>query len=145
MLLSLLAAACGGGEAPFAPGLGEIMSLQQMRHAKLWFAGNAGNWELAAYEADELEEDFADAMHFHPTHKDSPVPLTKAIPDYMDAAVKKLRGAIDAKDAANFAPAFDALTGSCNGCHQATRFGFNVVVRPTSSSFANQDFAAPKK
>ena len=25
----------------YSPGLGEIMSLQQMRHSKLWFAGNA--------------------------------------------------------------------------------------------------------
>src|SRR5947208_2225088 len=34
---------------PFTPGLGEIMTLQQMRHLKLWFAGQAGNWPLAAY------------------------------------------------------------------------------------------------
>ncbi len=36
--------------APPRPGrgLGEIMSLQQMRHSKLWFAGQAKNWELAA-------------------------------------------------------------------------------------------------
>src|SRR5690242_6266881 len=29
---------------PYAPGLGEIMTLQQMRHVKLWFAGQAANW-----------------------------------------------------------------------------------------------------
>lgn len=27
----------------WTPGLGELMSLQQMRHVKLWFAGEAGN------------------------------------------------------------------------------------------------------
>jgi hypothetical protein len=43
---------------PYTPGLGEIMSLQQMRHAKLWFAGQAENWELADYEIDELGEGF---------------------------------------------------------------------------------------
>jgi hypothetical protein len=31
----------------YAPGLGEIMSLQQMRHVKLWLAGQARNWKLA--------------------------------------------------------------------------------------------------
>jgi hypothetical protein len=31
----------------YTPGLGEIMTLTQMRHAKLWFAGQAGNWSLA--------------------------------------------------------------------------------------------------
>jgi hypothetical protein len=34
------------------------MSLQQMRHTKLWFAGNARNWDLAGYEFDELKEGF---------------------------------------------------------------------------------------
>src|SRR5712691_11005562 len=64
----------------YAPGLGEIMSLQQMRHAKLWLAGQAENWELASYELDELSEGFDDALKFHPTHKDSPVAPKEAIP-----------------------------------------------------------------
>ena len=42
------------------PGLGEIMSLQQMRHIKLWFAGNAANWPLADYEIDKLKDGFDD-------------------------------------------------------------------------------------
>jgi len=88
----LLAAACrpqstpstGGTPAAapeaYVPGLGEMMSLQQMRHAKLWFAGQAENWELAAYEIDELGEGFDDIVKFHPTHKDSPVAPRDAIP-----------------------------------------------------------------
>src|SRR5580698_8977844 len=42
------------------PGLGEIMTLQQLRHIKLWFAGRAGNWPLADYEIGELNEGFED-------------------------------------------------------------------------------------
>ena len=53
----------------FNPGLGEIMSLTAMRHAKIWFAGQAENWALATYELDELKEGFEDAELFHPTHK----------------------------------------------------------------------------
>jgi len=51
----LALAACGGADEPspsYAPGLGEIMTFTQMRHAKLWLAGEAENWELAAYETD---------------------------------------------------------------------------------------------
>ena len=40
------------------PGLGEIMTLQQLRHIKLWFAGHGGNWPLADYELDDLGEGF---------------------------------------------------------------------------------------
>ncbi|PYR25901.1 MAG: hypothetical protein DMF98_10670, partial [Acidobacteria bacterium] len=53
------AAGSGAGSADaYVPGLGEMMSLQQMRHVKLWFAGQAENWDLAAYEVDELGEGF---------------------------------------------------------------------------------------
>ena len=51
-----------GAAEPYVPGLGEIMSATQMRHLKLWYAGQAGNWPLAAYEVDELEEGFAAAL-----------------------------------------------------------------------------------
>jgi hypothetical protein len=145
--LLLLAAAVAGScqreaTAAYQPGLGEIMSLTQMRHCKLWFAGQAQNWELAAYEADELEEGFHDAAVYHPQHKSSPVPLTKAIPDFTAAPLKALRAAIELRDAARFAQAFDALTGGCNSCHLATNFAFNVVVRPAANAFPNQQFAA---
>jgi hypothetical protein len=46
----------------YVPGLGEIMGSTQMRHAKLWFAGKAGNWDLASYELDEIREGMDDAV-----------------------------------------------------------------------------------
>lgn len=124
----------------YTPGLGEIMSLQQMRHVKLWLAGQAKNWELAAYELDELGEGFEDAMKFHPTHKDSPVKLTEVIPKMGIAPVDELRRAVDAKDAAAFVRAYDALTAGCNNCHQSTNFSFNRVQRPAANPYPNQLF-----
>jgi len=68
-----ISTACSRG---YAPGLSELMSLQQIRHEKLWRT------------------------------------------------------------------ACDALTAACNGCHQATNFGFNVVRQPQDATwFGNQDFA----
>jgi hypothetical protein len=126
---------------PYTPGLGEIMTLNQMRHAKLWLAGQAGNWPLAAYEIDELEEGFQDVMAFHPMHKDSPVPLREVIPIITGGPLRDLKAAVGKQDAAAFSQAFDALTNACNRCHQTTNFGFNVVTRPTGNPFSNQDFA----
>jgi hypothetical protein len=65
--------------AACVPGLGEIMTLNQMRHAKHWLAAQAGNWPLAAYEVDELEEGLQVAIEFHPTHKTSPVSIAEVI------------------------------------------------------------------
>lgn len=138
--------ACNREPAPpaYTPGLGEIMTLTQMRHAKLWFAGEAANWALAAYELDELHEGLDDAATFHPTHKDSPVPIPQVIEKVMTAPLNDLEKAVKAKDAAAFTTAFDGLTEACNNCHRATNFGFNVVTRPTANSYTNQAFPTPQ-
>lgn len=138
------AASAAPAAEPFVPGLGEIMSLQQMRHVKLWFAGQARNWDLAAYELDELEEGFDDAVSMHPTHKDSPVAIKDVVPRLIPGPIAELRKVVGAKDAAAFAPAFDALTTACNGCHDATNFGFNRVQRPATNPYPNQVFDPAK-
>lgn len=143
VLFALWFALPGCGEhAGYRPGLGEIMTLTQMRHAKLWFAGAAENWPLAEYEANELEEGLADVLQFHPRHEGSPMLLTQAVPEFTAGPLAVLRTAIAAKDAAAFTAAFDRLTSGCNSCHIATKFACNVVVRPQVNTFSNQDFTA---
>lgn len=126
---------------PFVPGLGEIMSLQQMRHTKLWLAGEAGNWPLAAYEVEELGEGFDDVVKLHPTHKDAPVAPKDAIPRMVTGPVADVQKAVAAHDSKAFVEAYDTLTAACNSCHQAMNFGFNRVQRPTSNPYPNQVFA----
>ena len=137
-VVAALSVSCSQG---YEPGLGELMTLNQMRHAKLWFAGQARNWELADYELDELEEGFSDVVKFHPTHKDVELPISDLVPRIMNEPLKQLRAAIQARDPEAFARAYDSVTAGCNNCHQATKFGFNVVRRPSGPSwFGNQDF-----
>ena len=130
------------GKETYASGLGEIMSLQQMRHLKLWLAGAAKNWALADYELDELKEGFDDVIKFFPVKDDMPIGQmagSTAVP-----ALPAVKSAIDARDSAKFAAAFDKLTAACNTCHQSSNHGFIVIQRPTSSPYSNQSFA-PKK
>jgi hypothetical protein len=129
---------------PYVPGLGEIMTLTQMRHAKLWFAGQAGNWPLAEYELDELHEGLDDVATFHPTHKDSPVPIPEVITKIMTDPLDRLAKSVKAHDEAGFGQAFDSLTEGCNACHRATNFGFNVVTKPSANTYSNQSFQAPQ-
>ncbi len=150
-LLCLGLVACSRGAAPparpedrdaaYAPGLGEIMTFQQMRHVKLWLAGQAGNWQLVLYEVDELAEGFDDVVKYHPTHKDAPVAPRDAIPRMVLGPLAQVRAAAEAHDAAAFAQAYDALTAACNNCHSAMSFGFNVVGRPTANPYPDQRFA----
>ncbi|HXW23321.1 MAG TPA: hypothetical protein VEK73_01120 [Xanthobacteraceae bacterium] len=128
-----------GAKETYASGLGELMSLQQMRHLKLWLAGAAKNWPLADYELDELKEGFDDLIKFFPTKDDMPVgdmAAGTAVP-----TLPEIKRAIDARDDAKFAAAFDQLTAACNSCHAAANHGFIVIQRPAASPYANQSFA----
>jgi hypothetical protein len=124
----------------FTPGFGEIMTLTQMRHAKLWFAGQAANWPLASYELDELREGMQDVATFHPTHKDATLPIPALIEKIMTDPLQRAEKAIGARDGTGFTQAFDAVTEACNACHRATNFGFNVVTRPGANPYSNQAF-----
>jgi hypothetical protein len=126
-------------KGPYSPGLGEIMPLQQMRHSKLWFAGNARNWDLAGYELDELKEGFEVTAKLFPTVND--VSVTEVIGTITAVQIPEVGKSIEARDRARFASAFDKLTASCNGCHQATKHSFIVIQRPTSLPYTNQLFA----
>src|SRR5436189_5806276 len=129
ILLALVSAACRqAAPAPaatastaaaeaYVPGLGEIMTLQQMRHTKLWLAGEAGNWDLAAYEIKELGEGFDDVVKSHPTHEESSVDPKDAIPRMVTVPLAELRAAVDKKYTKGFEQAYDTLTNACNNCH----------------------------
>jgi hypothetical protein len=121
--------------APYEPGLGEIMALQQMRHIKLWFAGRAGNWPLADYEIDELKEGFDDV-----NKQLGGDTVEKAV----GGRISALEKAIEAKDRAAFVNAFDKLTAGCNSCHHMLDHAFIVIQRPTLLPYSNQSFAVQK-
>jgi len=128
---------------PFKPGLGEIMTLQQMRHLKLWFAVQSGNWGLADYELDELKEGFEDITTYYPTKDDGPTgTMAEAIVAKEVAELAKL---IEARDKKNFVSGFDRLTAFCNACHQSSKKEFIRIQRPTGNPYANQAFGAGKK
>lgn len=145
ILIVVAASACQKApEASYVPGLGELMAGQQVRHAKLWFAGENENWRLAAYEVDELKEGFDDVVKLHPVLEDSHIPVSKLVPTIIEGPLGEVDAAVEARDKARFETAFDKLTAACNQCHQAANFGFNVVRRPTAPPFSNQEFGVVK-
>jgi hypothetical protein len=146
-LIALVALALGlaplhaAGDSAALPGVGfaEIMLFTQMRHAKLWLAGSARNWELADYEIGELKEGFEDAVKHFPTYEG--VPVGAMIPSMMTGPIGRVEAAIKARDSRRFSASFDALTATCNSCHAAANRAFIVIQRPGTSAFPNQSFA----
>ncbi|MDB5124873.1 MAG: hypothetical protein JWP94_3002 [Mucilaginibacter sp.] len=119
----------------YIPGTGAIMNtIVQPHHLKLWFAGQHKNWALAEYERQELMGGFEKIQKYH---KDKPEATAVAmIFPAMDAVEKAIRD----KDAAAFKNNFVVLTNTCNTCHKALKYEFNVIKVPTTNSFGNQSF-----
>ena len=122
----------------YKPSLGDIMGATQLRHFKLYFAGKLQNWDLARYELEQIKASFTDAATLYPG-----IPIADM--SIMSEPAKQLDQAIEAKDSAKFAKAFEDMTAGCNSCHQAIGRGFIAIRLPTSSPFSNQDFAPEKK
>jgi hypothetical protein len=126
----------------YVPGLEQFMNVILTEHNKLWFAGQARNWPLAAYELGEIKEVMSDVQDHVPTFKNLP------LADMLDAVITKeiagLEAAIDAKDFKKFAAGYDKLTAACNACHQGTENGFIVIQRPSRPAFTNQDYRPHK-
>ncbi|HET7843916.1 MAG TPA: hypothetical protein VFL14_07185 [Xanthomonadales bacterium] len=128
------------------PELGRAMLEIQIRHARLWFAGIAKNWTLAAFQLAELNEAFKGVVAENaddPTMQ--PARLADVLPAMMDPGIKAVREAIDAKDAKKFAIAYDQLTNGCNACHTAASFDFNRFGRPKTPQLDNQLYDPAKR
>jgi mono/diheme cytochrome c family protein len=147
LLVSLLPARSQPAETPAAsrpaqkvyiPGIEQFMNVIQSEHAKLWYAGKAANWPLAAYQLAEIKEIMSDLEDLFPTFKS--MPFGQMLDAVITGPIAELEKALDAKDAKSFAAGYDQLTAACNACHQATGNGFLVMQHPARGGFPNQDF-----
>jgi len=120
----------------YTPGFGEFMSNIQAHHAKLWFAGLNENWDLADFEVHEIIET-ANAVLKYQTERNESKEIDMIFPPLDSVAA-----AITQKNAAYFKHTYTLLTNTCNACHQATNFAFNVVKVPELQTFSNQDFSS---
>jgi hypothetical protein len=123
---------------PYSPGLGDFMTAYvQPHHIKLWFAGLAGNWKLAAYEASELDETFDDVVTYQSTWHN--LPIGQLVQTLVRPPLKRINTAIATKDSAQFKQAYAELNAACNRCHTAARHDFIKIVIPDSSPFEDQN------
>jgi hypothetical protein len=95
----------------FKPAMDDLMTmLVQPRHMKLYYAGQAKNWQLAAFQINELR-----------------------------GALARI-GRTKATDLAQFNAAYGEMTAACNDCHKGMEHAFLVIKVPDSGNFPNQEF-----
>ena len=129
-----------------APELGQQMLELQIRHDRLWWAGQSGNWTLAYFMVGELGE----AMRgIEQTNGDAaelqPEKLSELMPSMMNPAIKGVQEALARQDKAAFAKAYDNLSASCTACHEVAGNTFLIMQRPKTPLLDNLRYAPAAK
>lgn len=132
-------------KSAYHPELGEQMLGIQIRHARLWYAGEAQNWTLAAFELQELKEAFDAVVEQNPEHAIfQPQRLADILPAMTRAPMLALRDAVDHGSKAEFEKTFDGLSAACTGCHKAAGNDFLVIERPKTPLLDNLRVEPPR-
>jgi hypothetical protein len=125
-------------KSAYHPELGEQMLGIQIRHARLWFAGEGQNWTLAAFELQEIKEAFDAVVEQNPDHAIfQPQRLADILPAMTRAPVMALRDAIDHGSKGEFEKAFDGLSNACTACHHVAGNDFLIIQRPKAPILDN--------
>jgi len=134
----------------YLPHLANLMNeAMQVHHTKLWLAGRANNWALAAYELAKIKETIEEV-------KETIVEIQAASPQWrnvsvgemlrsIDSNLSSMNDAVKAKDTSKFEATYRGLTANCNACHMnAGQSQINIIVPSATSSgpFADQDFTS---
>ena len=105
---------------------------------KLYFAGRAGNWDLAAFYLHEIQEQ-AEGILQTDVYEDE-IYINPLIEKLLLKQVEQTRYAIEQKRTDVFEQQYGVLVERCNTCHQITRHGFIKIKKPEESMFHNQEF-----
>ena len=153
LLMNLNSTSARGQETKvkgYVPQLADLMNeAMQVHHAKLWFAGHASNWVLAAYEVKkiketiiEIKESIVDIQVASPQWQHVPVgEMLRSFDSNLDAVDQ----AVKAKNAAKFDTAYHDLTATCNACHARAGQSQIRIMAPlpnSGSPFPDQDFTS---
>lgn len=129
----------GPSDAPHDYPLGENMGYMQRYAEKLWYAGQADNWDLARYYHDEMQETAEDIAGAHVV-KDG-VQVSTTLNTMLPPVLQELDAAIAARDRAKFQKQYQTVIETCNACHAAAKHPFiHIAVPAGNGSQWNQDF-----
>lgn len=123
-----------------APSPGLFMSAVQLHFAKLYFAGEARNWDLARFERGEILEHLEVVAALRP--EEGAVSVAGIMDAFKNTQLVALKDAIEVKDRGLFRDAYRESMLMCNACHQATGRPFINIIIPTNPPVSNQRWDA---
>ncbi len=127
-------------EEAYHPELSAHMLGIQAHHEKLYYAGEARNWELAHYNIHEIEEWVEEIGELFPMHNE--VDIKSLSETMLDSGIEAVETSIAKKDLEAFKTGFKLLSSNCNACHIAAGYPEIRVLTPSGPGYTNQDFSA---
>jgi hypothetical protein len=128
----------------FVPGFDDLMTmLVQPRHIRLYYAGMAKNWEMAAAENRDLRASFDRLTQAIPEYLGNDV--NSSVATFIKPKMDAMDAAIAAADANKFSSAYQEMTTACNACHTYMEHPFLVITVPqgaVDTAHSDQDFKA---
>lgn len=124
------------------PGLGTVMIEYSLRFANLWFAAQAGNWDMTRYQVAEMTE----IQEVGETTRPGRAPALK---NFEATYLDPLDEAAASKDLGAFVAAYDKAATGCNNCHSASTgtppqpnmpAKFIKIARPTAPVLTGVDW-----
>ena len=100
--------------------LAPFMIRNAYHFATLYHAARAERWALAAYQAEELEENLTQAAR-------AGGPYAQSLKDFLKEQVQPLQKTITSQDTEQFRTAFQTTVEGCNDCHKATQHAFITI------------------
>jgi hypothetical protein len=123
----------------FKPAMDDLMTmLVQPRHMKLYYAGQAKNWQLAAFQINELRGALARIGRTIPNYRN--INVDSAVASIFTDKLKAVDAAVKSADLAQFNSAYGEMTTACNDCHKGMEHAFLVIKVPDSGNFPDQEF-----
>jgi hypothetical protein len=105
------------------PGMGRLMPEVGARAWKLWYAAEAGNWDLARYELEEAVALLELSAFVRPKYEES-------MAAFLRDDLAPVQAAIEASDWDRFRRAYERMVGRANAYHVQFNKGFIRWRRP---------------
>ena len=115
------------------------MARIQQHAEKLWWAGSAGNLELAKFYRHEIKEEMEAVADGHVVS--SGVPVSEHMKVYGIRAIDALKEQIATDGLKDFSNRYEALITACNSCHRVSGHPELHMRIPTENRFTGQDFS----
>ena len=108
----------------------------QLHFAKLYYASEARNWDLALFERNEIEGNLQSVALLRPEERG--VGIAGIIEAFRNTQLAAMSEAIEVKDRGLFRKAYQDSIQMCNTCHEATGRSFITITIPNNPPVPNQ-------